>query len=127
MDEIYEHIAQTIRQLRKRFDGKGISQEALSEKLGEPANAVSRWETTTYRPSAEQLEKLARFFGVSVTVFFPGMKETSNEQLKALMSATGGLSDDDLEEVIRYAEFRKARSALKGDRTAGRPKRGAQK
>ncbi|WP_065755950.1 hypothetical protein [Bradyrhizobium paxllaeri] len=39
--------------------------------------------------------------------------------LAALTSASGGLDNDDFEEVIRYAEFRKARQALE---KAKRPK-----
>jgi hypothetical protein len=39
-----------------------------------------------------------------------------------LASATGGLDPHDFEEVIRYAEFRKARKALDGAKRA-RPKR----
>lgn len=35
-----------------------------------------------------------------------------NARVQALTSATGGLGDKDFEEVIRYAEYRKARLAL---------------
>ena len=35
------------------------------------ANTVSRWETATYKPSISDLERLAKFFGVPVTIFFP--------------------------------------------------------
>ncbi|WP_158007718.1 helix-turn-helix domain-containing protein [Methyloceanibacter marginalis] len=109
MADIYTHISKVIRDLREK---KGLSQEALAAAISEPSNTVSRWETETYRPSAEQLEKLARFFKVSITAFFPGMEKLSDVPA-ALASATRGLKKDDLEEVIRYAEFRKARSALK--------------
>ena len=44
MADIYEHIAATIRDLRKV---KGLSQEALAEKISEPGNTVSRWDTVT--------------------------------------------------------------------------------
>lgn len=106
---LYQQIGETIRDLRT---GRGLSQDALAKKIGEPANTVSRWETGTYKPSAEQLEALARFFEVSIITFFPGM-EKQKEVPQALASATRGLKKEDLEEVIRYAEFRKARSRLK--------------
>jgi transcriptional regulator with XRE-family HTH domain len=109
---IYRHIGQTIRELR---EDKALSQEALAKKIGEPANTVSRWETGIYRPSAAQLETLAIFFGVSITVFFPGM-ENQGEIPTALLSATKGLKPADMDEVIKYAEFRKARSRLKKPR-----------
>jgi transcriptional regulator with XRE-family HTH domain len=109
MVDLYEHIAATIRQLRMRAN---MSQEALAKKIGEPANTVSRWETATYRPSAEQLEALAKLFGESITVFFPGM-EKQTEVPQALLSATRGLKPAELEAVIQYAEFTKARTILK--------------
>lgn len=109
MAKLYEHIAATIRRLRMR---EGLSQEALARRISEPANTVSRWETATYRPSAEQLEKLARIFIEPITIFFPGM-ETQAEVPQALLSATRGLNENELEAVIQYAEFAKARSALK--------------
>lgn len=88
-----------------------MSQEGLAEKLGTAANTVSRWETGTYKPTADDLDKLARFFKVSITVFFPDL-EHDDKRISALASATGGLDQADFEEVIRYAEFRKARLAL---------------
>src|SRR5438105_638388 len=109
MTDLYEHIAATIRRLRTQA---GLSQEALAEKISEPANTVSRWETATYRPSAEQLETLAKLFGESITVFFPGM-ERQTEIPQALLSATRGLKPVELDAVIQYAEFTRARSILK--------------
>lgn len=109
MSELYEHIAATIKRLRLN---ENWSQEKLAQKLNEPANTVSRWETGTYRPSAEQLEKLAILFEESITIFFPGMeRELAIPQ--ALLSATRGLKPAELEAVVQYAEFARARSALK--------------
>jgi transcriptional regulator with XRE-family HTH domain len=106
MPNIYEHIGQKIRELRG-----SMSQEALAGKIGIGANTVSRWETGTYKPTPEDLDKLARFFNVSITVFFPDLKPDEG-RVAALASATGGLADRDFEEVIRFAEFRTARRAL---------------
>jgi transcriptional regulator with XRE-family HTH domain len=109
MTELYEHIAATIRRLRTE---EGWSQEKLAEKIGEPANTVSRWETATYKPSAEQLERLAKLFDESITVFFPDIRrQTSVPQ--ALLSATRGLKPAELDAVVEYAEFTRARRALK--------------
>ena len=109
MAGLYEHIAATIRELRTK---EGLSQETLAEQIEEPTNNVSRWETGTYKPSAEQLEKLAKRFKQSIIVFFPGMERTTAVPA-ALLSATRGLKPKELEAVIEYAEFTKARSLLK--------------
>jgi transcriptional regulator with XRE-family HTH domain len=117
MSDIYKHIGDKIRELRTGFRGKGISQEDLAGKMDTTANTVSRWETATYKPSVVELEKLARLFAVPISVFFPQAQITP--QINALLSATGDLDDEDLEEVTRYAQFRKARAELKRARRRG--------
>jgi transcriptional regulator with XRE-family HTH domain len=109
MAGLYEHIAATIKRLRTE---RQWSQEKLAEKIGEPANTVSRWETATYKPSAEQLEELAKLFEESITVFFPGMERQTSIP-PALLSATRGLKQPELKAVIEYAEFTRARSILR--------------
>src|ERR1017187_6236820 len=94
---IYRQIGMKIRELRTHHQGAGISQEALAEKLATTPNTVSRWETATYKPSVEDLGKLARFFKVSIADFFPNL--TANDRLQALLSATGDLDDDDIHDL----------------------------
>jgi transcriptional regulator with XRE-family HTH domain len=107
---IYRQIGARIREMRMQQLGKVISQETLAEALKTTPNTVSRWETATYKPSIGDLEKIARYFGVSIAVFFPDIEP--GDRLQALMSATGDLDDNDLDEVTRYALFRKARKSL---------------
>ena len=106
MPDIYEHIGQKIRELRG-----SMSQETLGEKIGVGGNTISRWETGTYKPTPGDLDRLARLFKVSITVFFPDLKPDEG-RIAALASATGGLADHEFEEIIRFAEFRKASRAL---------------
>ncbi len=63
--DIYKQIGDKIRELRSSLKGKGISQEDLARAMNTTANTISRWETATYRPTIEDLERLARFFGKS--------------------------------------------------------------
>ena len=104
MADIYDQIGGKIRELRTTLKGKGISQEDLARAVKTTANTVSRWETATYKPSIADLEVLARFFGVPITVFFPEAHPGS--RANALISATADLDDRDLEEVTLYARFR---------------------
>lgn len=117
MATIYEQIGQKIRELRQAYPAENLSQEGLGAKIGVAGNTVSRWETGTYKPTAEELDKLARFFKVPISVFFPD-SEVETPKAKMLASALGGLDDDDMEEVIRYAEFRKARRVLESAKSA---------
>ena len=104
---IYKQIGEKIRELRTTLNGKGISQEDLARAMKTTANTVSRWETATYKSAISDLERLARFLKVPVDVFFPHLQPAS--RVNALLTATGGLDDDDLEEVVLYAQFRRAR------------------
>ena len=113
MSDFYQQLGKKIRELRLKYPKGEMSQDAVAEKLGVAPNTVSRWETGTYKPTAEDLDKLARLFEVSITVFFPDLQQDES-RASMLASATGGLSKKDLEEVVRYAEFRKARRALEG-------------
>lgn len=111
MADIYEKIGQTIRDLRQRYPQGPLSQEALAAKLKIASNTISRWETGTYKPSAEDLHSLATFFNVSITVFFPDLQDEGG-RIQALTSAIGGLNEKEFDDLISYAEFRKVRQAM---------------
>lgn len=111
---IYQVIGARIRELRTHHLGRGISQDALAEAMGTTPNTISRWETATYKPAIEDLEKLARYFGEPIAVFFPNIEPAA--RLQVLLSATGDLDDEDLDELTRYAQFRKARKALNAEK-----------
>lgn len=123
--ELLDHIAAKIRDLRVNYNsGEGLSQESLANHLKVAPNTISRWETGTYRPSVKDLERISRFFGVSMISFFPSELggEDEDENLKALLRAARQLHPADLEELRKYAEFRKARSIYQG-KTRPRPGR----
>jgi len=115
MPNIYKQIGEKIRELRTAFQGRGLSQEALAAAMHTTPNTISRWETATYKPGVADLEKLGKFFGVPISVFFPQLQPT--ERVQALLSATGDLEDDELQEVTEYALYRKARRALNAQKT----------
>ncbi len=115
MNSIYQQIGLKIAELRTNFGGKGISQEALAKAVKTTSNTISRWEKSVYRPSADDLFKLSKFFGVSIAVFFPGVE--LNPKQEALLSATGDLNGNEMDELIEYATFRKARQMLKNEKS----------
>jgi|ERR1700752_150553 len=122
--DLLDNIAAKIRDLRVNYNsGEGLSQESLAMHLKVAPNTISRWETGTYRPSIKDLERISRFFGVDINSFFPSemVGEDEDENLKALLRAARQLHPSDLEELRKYAEFRKARSIYQGK---SRPKPG---
>lgn len=116
--DVLECVAKRIRELR---EGGSLSQQELATALDVAPNTVSRWETGTYKPSLADLDRLSRFFKVPITSFFPEppTQNAENQTLQALMRAAKELKQDDLEELRRYADFRRAREVY-GD--AGRPR-----
>lgn len=115
--ELIAYVGERIRALRKVFNGgTGLSQDALAEMVGTTANTVSRWETGVYRPSLEDLEKIARVFGVALADLFPpsgsGHDQVEQEaRLNALLRAARALPAAEIDELRRYAEFRQFRAA----------------
>jgi len=115
MGSIYTQIGIKISELRNGYGGKGISQETLAKAMKTTPNTISRWEKHVYKPSADDLFKLAKFFGVSISVFFPDM--TLNPKQEALLSATGELDGNAMDELIEYAKYRKARQMLQNEKS----------
>ncbi|HZI46465.1 MAG TPA: helix-turn-helix transcriptional regulator [Pyrinomonadaceae bacterium] len=122
--DLLDQIAARIKDLRINYNnGEGLSQESLATHLKVASNTISRWETGTYRPSVKDLERISRFFGVSMISFFPSelLDAEEDENLKALLRTARQLHPADLEELKKYAEFRRARSIYEGK---ARPKPG---
>ena len=117
-----EQVGQRIREFRTSYGGgTGISQDALAKALGVAPNTVSRWETGVYKPTIEDLDRLARFLGKSILEFFPNenVRTERDEKIDAVLRAAKQLSDDDVEELRRFAEFRRAQHVY-AKRTPGR-------
>jgi len=115
--DLLDHLAARIRDLRINYNsGEGLSQESLAIHLKVSPNTISRWETGTYRPSVKDVERLSRFFGVSIISFFPSelVDAEEDENLKALLRTARQLHPADLEELRKYAEFRRARGIYQG-------------
>jgi transcriptional regulator with XRE-family HTH domain len=110
------YVGTRIKEFRSAYGEEGISQEALATEMKVATNTISRWETGTYEPTLNDLEKLARFFGKSIVQFFPQVEahDQRSQKVDALLRAAESLQQDDLDELRRYAEFRRARSLQKG-------------
>jgi|ERR1044072_3989383 transcriptional regulator with XRE-family HTH domain len=122
--EVLDYLAARIKELRVSYNnGEGLSQQSLASHVKVTPNTISRWETGMYRPSVVDLERMSRFFGVSINSFFPSemIDENEDENLKALLRTARQLHPADLEELRKYAEFRRARGIYQGKT---RPKAG---
>lgn len=114
-ESMREYVARRIRELRTGYGKTGLSQEALAKLVGVATNTISRWETATYEPTLDDLEKLSRMLGVSILEFFPkvGRENERAQKVDALLRAAEGLHVSDLDELRSWAEFRRARHIYK--------------
>ena len=115
--DLLDHVAARIKELRVSYNsGEGLSQELLAGHLKVAPNTISRWETGVYRPSLTDLERISRFFGVSIMSFLPEelVDKDEDKNLKALLRTARQLHPADVEELRKYAEFRRARGIYQG-------------
>lgn len=123
-ESIGDYVAGRIRELRTGYGKTGLSQEALAKLVDVATNTISRWETGTYEPTLDDLEKLSRVLGVSILDFFPrsGRENEKDQKVDALMRAASGLHDTDLDELRSWAEYRRARQIYKSRKRGQRSK-----
>lgn len=103
-----ETLGKRIGLLRRE---KGITQEALSEKLGVTPQAVSKWETDASCPDIALLPELARLLGVSTDELLSG-KKTENAMRLLPPEERKPLAEMMLRLVVDTAEGDKVRINL---------------
>lgn len=69
-------IEERIHRLRKK---KGISQEALAEKVGVSRQAVSKWESKQSTPDLDKVIILSEYFGVTTDYLLKGLETPKQE------------------------------------------------
>lgn len=105
---IYQEIGNRIRDVRKKA---GLSQEALSERIGVVANTVSRWETGTYRVAIEDVYLLSLELDVPLSTFLPEKTMDGSTELNAELKAW-----DAMVETMRQLKAQKSEQRTAHDR-----------
>lgn len=101
-DEKRMLLAQRLREAR---DYVGLSQEDVAAALGISRPAVTNIEAGTRKVEAVELDKLSQLYGRTVQFLLTGETENSDDRVAFLARATHGLSEQDLEELGRFADF----------------------
>lgn len=100
-------LAQQLRQAREYV---GISQEDVSKALGIPRPAVTNIESGSRRVEAVELDKLSRLYGRPVQELLGLEAPQAPQRIAFLARATQGLTDRDMQELAKFAEFLKSSS-----------------
>jgi transcriptional regulator with XRE-family HTH domain len=101
-----EQIAQRIREAREYL---GLSQGAVADAVGVPRPSISMMESGQRKVSAEELRKLAKLYRKPYEYFLGedvvDENAESTESVTALFRAAKDLSENDRQQVLRFAEF----------------------
>lgn len=107
LDAEQEHLAQRLREAREYL---GFSQELVAERLGVPRASISAMENGKRKVSSLELKELAQLYRRPLT-FFLGEEESiqadqpQDKAFHALFRTTKDLSEQDREQVLRFAQF----------------------
>lgn len=101
----YEKIGAYIRQRRR---AAGLTQEALAERLGVSAKAVSKWENAVCLPDAALYEPLCQQLGITIGQLFQGGEDATKDKAKDWLIdvLAGRLYPEDCE--VSYEAFRQS-------------------
>lgn len=97
--------------LRNAREYLGLSQEEVAKRLGVPRSAVSLMEAGRRKVEALELTKLASLYQCPVAdLTGQAERPTLPKQLEVLTRTASELTETDQAEVLRFAEFLRARS-----------------
>ena len=109
-----QRVAMAAR-LRDAREYLGMSQDEVAAALKLSRPAITNIESGSRKVEAIELDQLAQLYGRTVTYFLSGEQadQTSSESVAFYARTLTGLSEKDLTEVARFAEFLRASSASK--------------
>lgn len=103
-DSSAQRVAMAAR-LREAREYLGLSQEDVAIVLKVSRPAVTNIEAGTRKVEALELEQLAKLYGKTLVYFLSGEQPQTDTNVAFAARALHGLSNKDLEEVARFAEF----------------------
>lgn len=109
-----QRIAMAAR-LRDAREYLGMSQDEVAAAIKLYRPAITNIESGSRKVEAIELDQLAQLYGRTVTYFLSGEQpdQTSSESVAFYARTLTGLSEKDLTEVARFAEFLRTSSASK--------------
>ena len=120
--------AEVARRLRSARETLGLTQEDVASALGIPRTSVIAMEAGKRNVTALEIRRLARLYQREVVWLLgegPEMIQEGSAENQALFRATANLSEEDKEQVLRFAQFLAAGEAPPGfrNRAASTPPR----
>jgi transcriptional regulator with XRE-family HTH domain len=107
-------LAERLRDTREYL---GLSQQFVSEQSGIPRSAISDIERGIRKVDSIELKNLSRLYRYPVEYFLSGDDEedaADAQTVNALARAAGDLTEEDQQEVLRFANFLRHYGRAKG-------------
>jgi transcriptional regulator with XRE-family HTH domain len=115
-----EEQAKIAARLREAREYVGLLQEEVASALGIPRASVSALESGKRRVTGLEVRRLARIYHRPVG-WLLGEEDTALSDAEPLFRATESLSDQDREQVLRFAQFLAAAGNPAGSRRTAMP------
>ena len=98
--------------IKEEREYRGLSQAEVARYLGVPRSAISLIESGSRRVSAGELRRLAKLYQTTMENLTGRSDEQAEPESVSLVArATAGLSATDRDEVLRFAQFLRARKS----------------
>jgi DNA-binding XRE family transcriptional regulator len=105
-NEQRQMVAARLRETREYL---GLSQEEVAAVLGLSRPAITNMESGSRKVEAVELDQLAKLYGTTVAFLLHGDKKSASSDAESKVAfyarTLQGLSQKDLEEVARFADF----------------------
>lgn len=102
----YESLGSRLKEAREYL---GLSQEFVAARLGVPRASISAIETGRRKVSSLELRDLARLYKKPLSYFLGESSDetdgSKDETAGALFRATRNLSEEDKQQVLKFAQF----------------------
>ena len=100
------------KRLKEAREYRGFSQEEIAGYLGVPRSAISLIENGSRRVSATELSRLANLYQTTMeSLTGLDRDESEPESVRMVARAAAELSATDRDEVLRFAQFLRARKS----------------
>ena len=100
------------KRLKEAREYRGFSQEEIAGYLGVPRSAISLIENGSRRVSATELSRLASLYQITMeSLTGQNREESEPESVRMVARAAAELSVTDRDEVLRFAQFLRARKS----------------
>ncbi len=100
-------ILDIINKILSIMKEKKISQKSLADFLDVGEYTISQWKKGTTKSYIKYIDKIADFLGVSTDYLLGTTEITLGEKQAKIIELTSQLTEEEQEEVIKYAELLK--------------------